>query len=1065
MYQRYLILILLLVLVIPLPANSVTVSSIQSNIAVNQPLVEARLQMEIANSQNKGASAILEFKSPLSNAEIIQAEALGLQFARRGSAIINVGRIYSATVTSPSVLRQLSALGLLRATSGTKQYVPSLISSVPTIRADEVWNNLHVDGQTINGSGVTVAVIDTGAMWTHPSFWRQFPGEFDFIQSGPDYFIDLDNDANADANEGPILTVGGQGGSMINYASDYMYINADGSSGFNYAAGDRWIGGIDANHDNSIDLSSEKGVILNVSKVAMFYDQFESKVYVRGVNLTLAPSVGDTNDLGHGTHVSSTIAGGQPGFTSYVGVAPGADLIIVRSPLNSEDIIDGISFAIENEADIINMSFSSYLGFLDGTDLEDIAVTEAFLSHGILSTAAAGNLAGHDKHARISVSAGSYNQVGLDVHDETTKTDFPYLSLLWQSDDRDEHVILSQTSTEPIDLGKYSDIAGQSFFLNTENLSAYVFCEISLRGMNNIIIQVSTEEHDWLDGHWTIRVENPEGATINVDAYAWDGDWSTSYMKFSDNTEDLHTISGPATADFAIAVASHDDGFVIADSSSRGPRIDGWPKPDISAPGVSIYAAKNDLTAPYYASASDLWIPKSGTSMASPHIAGTLALIRQADGTSNGWKDYTALMNGAGGWSSHYTISSSSYGHGYGDAVLSVMHVLNETLRTNSTQSDWALIDDLRSDSVDPSVSADLDIVSLKVMQQIGTIGFAVTTVSPSDFSGTDMLSIEWDTDSNVSTGINGANVLLNLTGDVLSVYEWSGSAYVASPLIGSWWQEGAMSVLKIEGLEDAARGTVICATHNSTVTYLDQTSTASLNDRWRPLILDLLITQIDSSLSVELTTGDRDSSLNMRTIGSSVVDGQFRTLQSSVVSGQESIEFLIESDTLLTLYANSLLFNVTSESEILFSPPIILSGSAGGFMRFVGASLSSSIIRVGLLYNDRISGEFTLEGYFLASEVLVGFRYSTGLWFNFTLTGAGGFYEFLIAPDGFPQGSYDVYAIASSATLPTAQLNFASMTIVEDNTLILIGLGVVVAAVVVILMLKRYNKSRGLES
>jgi len=327
------------------------------------------------------------------------------------------------------------------------------------------------------------------------------------------------------------------------------------------------------------------------------------------------------------------------------------------------------------------------------------------------------------------------------------------------------------------------------------------------------------------------------------------------------------------------------------------------------------------------------------------------------------------------------------------------------------------------------------------------------------------MLSIEWDTDSNVSTGINGANVLLNLTGDVLSVYEWSGSAYVASPLIGSWWQEGAMSVLKIEGLEDAARGTVICATHNSTVTYLDQTSTASLNDRWRPLILDLLITQIDSSLSVELTTGDRDSSLNMRTIGSSVVDGQFRTLQSSVVSGQESIEFLIESDTLLTLYANSLLFNVTSESEILFSPPIILSGSAGGFMRFVGASLSSSIIRVGLLYNDRISGEFTLEGYFLASEVLVGFRYSPGLWFNFTLTGAGGFYEFLIAPDGFPQGSYDVYAIASSATLPTAQLNFASMTIVEDNTLILIGLGVVVAAVVVILMLKRYNKSRGLES
>ena len=155
MYQRYLILILLLALVIPLPANLVTVSSIQPKITVDQPLIEARLQMEIANSQNKGASAILEFKSPLSNAQIHQAEALGLQFARRGSTIINVGRIYSATVTSPGVLTQLSTLGLLRATSGTKQYVPSLISSVQTIRADEVWDNLHVDGQTINGSGVT----------------------------------------------------------------------------------------------------------------------------------------------------------------------------------------------------------------------------------------------------------------------------------------------------------------------------------------------------------------------------------------------------------------------------------------------------------------------------------------------------------------------------------------------------------------------------------------------------------------------------------------------------------------------------------------------------------------------------------------------------------------------------------------------------------------------------------------------------------------------------------------------------------------------------------------------
>ena len=60
--------------------------------------------------------------------------------------------------------------------------------------------------------------------------------------------MDLDGDAEEDPDEGPIravvdVTVGPD----FNYASDYMYINAGGGAGFDYASGDRWIGGIDAN--------------------------------------------------------------------------------------------------------------------------------------------------------------------------------------------------------------------------------------------------------------------------------------------------------------------------------------------------------------------------------------------------------------------------------------------------------------------------------------------------------------------------------------------------------------------------------------------------------------------------------------------------------------------------------------------------------------------------------------------------------------------------------------------------------------------------------------------------
>ena len=1051
MYRSHLIVALLIVSILPLSGNSVVQHSAYYSPIADGYLIEARLQMEIASAQESGASAILEFRKPLSSMEIAQAESLGLEFARRGSTIINVGRIYSARVTSTDVLNHLTDLGLVRATSGTKQYVPSLDTSVSEIRADDVWNNLRADGQTVNGSGVTVAVIDTGAMWTHPSFWRQYPGEFNFLKFGSNYYIDLNDNSGPDSGEGPILTVNGQSGPMISYASDYMYANNDGTTGFNYAAGDRWLGGIDANVDNLIDLSSEKAVILNISKVALFYDQEDSLVYARGVNLTLAPSVGDTN--GHGTHVASTIAGGQPGLTSYVGVAPGSDLIIVRSPLQSADIIDGISFAVDNGADIINMSFSSYLGFLDGTDPEDLAVAEAFLSHGVLSTAAAGNLATHDKHARFNVSSGLYNSVGLDVYNEP---DFSFLSLLWQSTDRDEHVILDRSSSDSIDLGKYSDIAGRSFFLNTENLSAYVFCEISPRGMNNIIIQVSIAEHDWLDGHWTIRVENPQGDTVYVDGYAWDGDWETSSMTFSDHTEDQRTISGPATADFAIAVASSGSG-TISPTSSRGPRIDDAPKPDVSAPGVGISAARNSVYS--------LWISKSGTSMASPHIAGVLALIRQAEGTSSEWKDYTALVNGAGGRSSHYEPSSVDWGHGLCDAALSVMHVLNETLESGSSQSDWALVEDLVSDPADLIVSGELDILSIKVMQRATSICFAATTRFTSDFSGTDMLSIEWNSDSNVSTGVNGADVLFNLTGNTLSIYKWSGSSYESSALIGSWWQDGEMTALKIEGLEDVERGSIICATHNATGLYLDQTGVGPLSDQWRPLIDSVVMTSIDSSLSVELKADDRDSSVDMMTIFASVVDGSYEVLQSSTVNGNASIELVIESDTLLTPYINSLLFNLTSESESLFSPLVMLSGQTGGFMRIVSASLDSSVVRVGFLYNEQISGQFTLEGYALASEVLIGFRYSSGLWFNFTLSGIEGIYEFIITPAGFPAGDYDVYAIARGISASTTELNFAALSIIEDNTAIILGLGLVVIVIAVVLVMRKMREKRGVEA
>ena len=98
------------------------------------------------------------------------------------------------------------------------------------------------------------------------------------------------------------------------------------------------------------------------------------------------------------------------------------------------------------------------------------------------------------------------------------------------------------------------------------------------------------------------------------------------------------TIGSPGTAIKAITVGAANKRNVLADFSSRGPVI--WQdkdgneqiliKPDIVAPGVNICAAEYDSFMRVYKCLDDKHIVISGTSMATPHVSGAVALIKQA---------------------------------------------------------------------------------------------------------------------------------------------------------------------------------------------------------------------------------------------------------------------------------------------------------------------------------------------------------------------------------------------------------------------------------------------------
>ena len=601
----------------------------------------------------------------------------------------------AAGIVDLEYLPQIASSSSVRYIRSTRRYYPNDDPGVLSVRSPRVRTR-----QGLTGKGVLLGIIDSGIDWDHP----------DFLDSLGNTRIEaiLDLSETVDSLKPGELGVAGP------------------------------YGGI-----------------------AVYRDMIDAALDGNG-------TIRQKDFMGHGTHVAGTAAASPSSddtLNSLGGVAPGVSIVAVKATSTPADssfddynifagtaFLDSLAWHLDMPY-VLNLSLGSTIGSHDGNDALELNLDQ-FVRHpykGRAIVVSAGNSRTDKTHAEGDFFSDS-TVLELSLPNGAGRADYAYtqiwlsninpgLSLKVYSPEGELRcrVADGDTLTRETDAGI---VIAANAFGGIDQLSGDKLIEVLLADKGGTNLDTTSGNTQLTAGTWRLVMFSSTGS--------WDAYLANNYgfdCKYVNHVTETGTVAIPGTGERLITVGAYtvrtgweslsggagSNGINLGDYkpgelaffSSVGPTRDGRMKPELTAPGqwvmgplsgdawpltekLSIFSSPYISNPLMFVAADSIHAVSRGTSFSSPHVAGVVALLLEANPNLSNTEIRYLLSSTASTDSQSVSAPDNYWGYGRVNAMRAVAQLLGLENGSVMFSSELEPSDTLTSDSLQYSVKVNL---------------------------------------------------------------------------------------------------------------------------------------------------------------------------------------------------------------------------------------------------------------------------------------------------------------------------------------------------------------------